>query len=108
MFITLKETKICLIMPVLPLICYVCSRKKLLSPHIFDDSASKESACNVGDLGSIPGLGRSPGEGKGYAIQYSGLENSMNCIVHGVAKRQTQLSDFHFYIGVKTTLLWYF
>ena len=66
MFITLKETKICLIMPVLPLICYVCSRKKLLSPHIFDDSASKESACNVGDLGSIPGLGRSPGEGDSY------------------------------------------
>ena len=41
----------------------------------------KESACNVGDLGSIPGLGRSPGEGKGYALQYSGLENSMDCIV---------------------------
>ena len=43
----------------------------------------KESACNVGDLGSIPGLRRSPGEGKGYPLQYSGLENSMNCIVHG-------------------------
>ena len=41
-------------------------------------SASKESACNVGDLGSIPGLGRSPGEGKGYLLQYSGLENSMH------------------------------
>ena len=47
-------------------------------------SDSKESACNVGDLGSIPGLGRSPGEGKGYPLQYSGLENSMDCIVHGV------------------------
>ena len=46
-------------------------------------SASKESACNVGDLDSIPGLGRSPGEGKGYPFQYSGLENSMDCIVHG-------------------------
>ena len=43
-------------------------------------SAGKESACNVGDLGSIPGLGRSPGEGKGYPLQYSGLENSMDCI----------------------------
>ena len=52
-------------MPVSLLICYVCSRKKLLSPHILDDSAGKESACNVGDLGLIPGLGRSPGEGKG-------------------------------------------
>ena len=45
-------------------------------------SAGKESACNAGDLGSIPGLGRSPGEGKGYPLQYSGLENSMDCIVH--------------------------
>ena len=45
-----------------------------------------ESVCNAGDLGSIPGLGRSPGEGKGYALQYSGLENSMNCIVHGGRK----------------------
>ena len=52
-------------------------------------SAGKESACHVGDLGSIPGLGRSPGEGKGYLLQYSGLENSMDFIVHGVAKRPT-------------------
>ena len=52
-------------------------------------SAGKESACNVGDLGLIPGLGRSPGEGKGYPLQYSGLENSMDCIVHGVTKSQT-------------------
>ena len=57
----------------------------------------KESACNAEDLGSIPGLGRSPGEGKGYPLQYSGLENSMGGIVHGVAKSQTQLSDFHFH-----------
>ena len=47
-------------------------------------SAGKESVCNAGDLGSIPGLGRSPGEGKGYPLQYSGLENSMDCIVCGV------------------------
>ena len=59
-------------------------------------SAGKESACNVGDLGSIPGLGRSPGEGKGYSFQYSGLGNSMDCIVHRVAKSRTQLSGFHF------------
>ena len=59
-------------------------------------SAGKESACNVGDLGSIPGLGRSPGEGKGYPLQFSGLENSMDCVVHGVTKSRTWLSDFHF------------
>ena len=46
-------------------------------------SAGKESACNVGDLASIPGLGRSPGEGKGYPLRYSGLEDSMDCIVQG-------------------------
>ena len=57
----------------------------------------KESACNAGDLGSTSGLGRSPGEGKGYPLQYSGLENSMGCIVHGVAKSGTWLSDFHFH-----------
>ena len=50
-------------------------------------SSGKESACNVGDLGSIPGLGRSPGEGNGYPLQYSGLENSMDCIVHGGHKK---------------------
>ena len=60
-------------------------------------SAGEESACNVGDLGSIPGLGRSPGEGKGYPLQCSGLENSMGCIVHGVTKSRTRLSDFHFH-----------
>ena len=60
-------------------------------------SAGKESACNVGDLSLIPALGRSPGEGNGYPLQYSGLENSIECIVHGVAKSQTRLSDFHFH-----------
>ena len=59
-------------------------------------SAGQESACNVGDLGSIPGLGRSPGERKGYPLQYSGLENSGQNTVHGVIKSRTQLSDFHF------------
>ena len=47
-------------------------------------------------MGLIPGLGRSPGEGKGYPLQYSGLENSMDSIVHGVSKNQIRLSDFHY------------
>ena len=59
-------------------------------------STGKESACNAGDLGLILGSGRSPGEGKGYPLQCSGLENPMDCIVHGVAKSQTRLSYFHF------------
>ena len=60
-------------------------------------SAGKESACNEGDLGLIPGFGRSPGEGKSYPLQYSGLENSVDYTVHGVTKSRTQLSDFHFH-----------
>ena len=59
-----------------------------------DSSVDKESACNAGDPNLIPGLGRSPGEGKGYPLQYSGLENSMDCTVHGAAKRWTWLSSF--------------
>ena len=51
-------------------------------------SAGKEFACNSGNLGSITGLGRSPGEGNDYPLQYSSLENSMDCIVHGVTKSQ--------------------
>ena len=58
-------------------------------------SEGKAPACNVGDPGSIPGSGSSPGEGNGNPFQYSGLENSMDCIVHGVAKSRTQLSAFH-------------
>ena len=60
-------------------------------------SAGKESTCNVGDLGWIPGLGRSPGDDKGYPPQYSGLENFMDSIAHGVAKSQTGLRDFYFH-----------
>ena len=62
-------------------------------------SDGEESACIVGDPDSIPGLGKSPGEGKSYPLfyGYSGLENSMDCIVHGVTKSRTQLSDFHFH-----------
>ena len=62
-------------------------------------SAGKESACNVGDLGSIPGLGRSPGERNGYPLQYSGLKNSTDCIVHEITENQTQLSDSHFTVN---------
>ena len=61
-------------------------------PH---SSVDKESACNAGDPGSIPGSGRSSGEGKVYPLQYSGLENSVDCIVHGVTRSLTQLSNFH-------------
>ena len=60
-------------------------------------SAGDESTHNTGDLGSIPRLGRSSGEGKGYPLQCFGLENSMDCIVHGITKNQTRLSDFHFH-----------
>ena len=60
-------------------------------------SADKESTCNAGDLGSVPQFGRSPGEGNGYPLQYSGLENSMDSIVHGVTKSWTQLNGFHFH-----------
>ena len=59
-------------------------------------SDGKESVCNAGDLGSIPGLGRSPGEGNGYPLQYSGLENSMDYIVHGVTNSQTHGVTFTF------------
>ena len=52
-------------------------------------SGGKESACNAGDPGSIPGSGRCPGERKGYPLQHSGLENSMDCVVHGVANSRT-------------------
>ena len=60
-------------------------------------SAGKECACDAGDLVLTPGWGRSPGEAKGYLLQYSGLENSMGCIIYGVAKSWTQLSDFHYH-----------
>ena len=59
-------------------------------------SVGKESACNAGDPGLIPGLGRSTGEGIGYPLQYSGLENSIDCIVHRVVKSQTDWTTFTF------------
>ena len=60
----------------------------------------KEFVCNVGDLGLTPWMGRSPAEGKSYPLQYSCLENSMECIVHGVTKSQIRLSDFHFSLSL--------
>ena len=60
-------------------------------------SAGKESTRNAGDLGAIPGLGRSLGEGKGHPLQYSGLESSVDCTVHGVTESRTRLSDFQTY-----------
>ena len=78
----------------------ICLRRERLPTPVFlgfpCGSAGKESTRNAGDLGSIPGLGRSPGEGSIYPHQHSGLENSMHCIVHGVTKIRTRLSDSHF------------
>ena len=65
-----------------------------ISPGFPGASTGKESTCNVGDLGSIPGLGRCPGEGNGYLLQYSGLENYMDCIVHGVTKNLNDCAIF--------------
>ena len=64
-----------------------------------DSSLGEESSSNAGDLSSIPGLGRSPGEGKGYLLQYSGLEHSADRTVLGVAKSQTGLSDLYFHFS---------
>ena len=68
---------------------YMTTGKTIALTILPSSSDGKESACNAGDLGSIPGLRRSPGEGKGYPLQYSGLENSMDCVVHGVAELDT-------------------
>ena len=68
-------------------------------------SAGEQSTCNARDLGLIPELGRSPGERKSHPLQYLGLENSMDCIVHGIAKSWTQLSDFHLTYNKEQTIL---
>ena len=86
------------------IICHVCCEVGVLTSFVCiliyscypGGSNGKESACNVGDLGLIPGLGRSPGDGNDYPLQYSSLENSMDSVVHGVAKNWTRQSDFHF------------
>ena len=77
----------------------LCVKNDFSFHHFPGGSEVKASACNEGDLGSIPGLGRSPGEGNGYPLQYSCLENPMDrgawwATVHGVAKSRIQLSDF--------------
>ena len=72
-----------------------------------NNSVGKESACNARDPGSIPGSRRSPGEGRGYPLQYSGLEKSMDCIVHGVTKSWTRLSGFHFTSLSYLYILWH-
>ena len=84
----------------------ICWRRDRLPTPVFlgfpCGSAGKESACNAGDPGLIRELGRSPGEGKGYPLQYSGLENSMDCIGHGVTKNWTWLSDFNFHFHMRS------
>ena len=72
-----------------------CNTVQMQAMGFPGDSVGEESACNARDLGSIPGLGRSPGEGNGYPLQYYGLENSMDHTAHGVARSWTRLSDFH-------------
>ena len=69
-------------------------------------SAGKESTHNAGDLGSIPRLGRSPGEGNGYRLQYSSLENSNDCIVHGVLESDTT-EQLSLHSVVLQQVLWY-
>ena len=71
-------------------------------------ASGKESPSNARDTrdeGSIPGFGRSPAEGNSYLFQYSGPANSMDCIVHGVAKSRTRMSDFHFHMIVGLAIL---
>ena len=69
--------------------------------------AGKESTCNAGHPSSIPGLGRSSGEGNSYPLQFSVLENSMDCVVHRVTKSGTRLSDFHFHFPSHMETRWY-
>ena len=84
---------------------FVKKKSKPRTIHNFPGgSAGKESACIAGELGLIPGLGRSPREGKCYLLQCTDLENPMHCTVHGGAKRRTQLSDLHLlYIQINNT-----
>ena len=93
-FLNWVRTCFCHLQPKSPSWCLLISTTTLVLNRFYPGgSDGKESACDTGNEGSIPGLGRSPGEGKGYPL--SGLENSMDGIVHVVAKSWTQLSDFH-------------
>ena len=92
-----------LAIPLLGIYPKILAGKDICIPMFTSDSEGKESACNARDLGQIPGLRRSSGEGNGYPLQYSVLKNSTKkgawwATVHGVAKSQTQLSDFHFHM----------
>ena len=83
----------------------ICWRRdRLPTPVFLGLHCGLASFFNLPAVWEIPGLGRSPGEGKGYPLQYSGLENSMDCIVHGVSKSRTRLSDFHFHSDPKAVL----
>ena len=90
-FLSLCSSKFCSI------IFLILLREKGRWQKMPGGSAGKESACNAGDLGLIPGLGRSPGGGTGYPLQHSGLENPTDWIVHGVTQSQTRLNEFHFH-----------
>ena len=87
----------------------ICWRRNRLPTRVFlgfsCGSAGKESACNVGDVSSITRLERSAGEGKGYPLQYSGLESSMDCRVHPVRNSRTELNDFHFHFHLDGTIV---
>ena len=85
--------------------CISWGRKAWGTTEQLNWTAGKESTCNAGDMGSIPGLGKFLGKGKGYLLQYSGLENSMDCIVHGVTKSWTRLSDFNFHYYRQDTVV---
>ena len=92
-------TYLSLYLPLLPFSHFPHSRLTLPLSLVFSHCIfSHWSTCNAGDLGLIPGLERFPGERKGYRFQYSGLENSMACIVHGVTESQKRLRDFHFHL----------
>ena len=81
--------------------------KKIHTWGLPGGSAGKESTHNEGDLDSIPGLGRSPGEGNGYPLQYSSLENSNDCMVHGVAKESDTTEQLSLHFVVLQQVLWY-
>ena len=90
---------------------YSCLLESLPQKNFAGGSDGKASAYSVGDLGSIPGLGRSPGEGSGNPLQCSGLENPMgggawSATVHGITKSQTQLSNFTFTLPQNFLSLW--
>ena len=94
-----KSTFLSILFPASPpnIFAFLCICHSLYKAKGFPGgSTGKESTCKVGDLVSISRLGRSFGEGKGYPFQHSDLENSRDCIAHGVTKGQTQLSNFHF------------